>query len=276
MCDSALYYTAPPHERVDVRVHDSSFVDFRWRIDPVCRDSFVVLSRRAEIMESNGRDYRAPRISSIRISSSRVDGVDKPFWRVRIGVYKAFVVMRLRRDDLRPRDERRSCVRTSTVMTKRVPAADKTKERAARRRADEEAADAETNVADVGLVAGASSGAATRGDAAGVTETTGAGAPKVPMGRVPQVDAEVARDSSGAGTMSVALGRVPMMEAGPSVRRFGFSLDVSAGPPSCGDDDKTLPLPSGLRFKWGEYAKVRITADEIASIARPKPDVWRF
>ena len=70
--------------------------------------------------------------------------------------------------------------------------------------------------------------------------------------------------------------RVALLAGEPAENRKAIVADVSVGPPSLGEVDKTRPLPKGLAFNWGEYAKKRISVDELRSLPDPRPDVKRL
>ena len=70
--------------------------------------------------------------------------------------------------------------------------------------------------------------------------------------------------------------RVELLAGEPAAKRKAIVADVSVGPPSLGEADKTRPLPKGLAFRWGEFARRRISVDELRSLPDPRPDVKRL
>ena len=70
--------------------------------------------------------------------------------------------------------------------------------------------------------------------------------------------------------------QVSLLASEPVRPKKTFTADVSLGPPSLGEVDKARPLPEGLAFNWGDFARRNISVTELRSLPDPRPDVRRL
>ena len=96
------------------------------------------------------------------------------------------------------------------------------------------------------------------------------------QGESPKTKRQAAESVSEGGSKGGGRRRVALLAKGPAPARKKITADVAVGPPTLGEVDKAHPLPEGLTFDWGEFARRRITVGELRSIAEPRPDVKRL